>query len=341
MNLPDYNFLPAPLWLITALHIVTLTLHFVAMNFVFGGLVAVLFGKLNNRWEHPAVQRMIRLFPSAMAATVTLGVAPLLFLQLAYHRQAYSAAIVSGWFWLFIAVAVIISYYFLYGASFGKASGGRKGWYLGIALAGMAYVSFIYSSVFSLAERPELYHEVYASIQSGLALNPDVGSYIFRWLHMITGAITVGGFLFGWISRDHDDAYRVGKAFFLWGMAAAALFGFVYLVTLGDDLLAFMRTPAIWILTLGIILSAGSLHFYFKKRFAPATVMVFVSMITMVISRHYVRLIRLQEHFELSTLPVRPQWGIFIIFLIFFVIAIALVWYMMKLFFAETKEAKA
>ncbi len=30
--LPDSAFLPAPLWLITALHVLTLTLHFLAMS---------------------------------------------------------------------------------------------------------------------------------------------------------------------------------------------------------------------------------------------------------------------------------------------------------------------
>jgi putative copper export protein len=52
MNLPDYNFIPAPLWLITTLHLVTLTLHFVAMNFLFGGLFVLLFGRLEGKWEN-------------------------------------------------------------------------------------------------------------------------------------------------------------------------------------------------------------------------------------------------------------------------------------------------
>ncbi len=37
MSLPDYNFLPGPLWLITVLHVLTLGLHLIAMNFVLGG----------------------------------------------------------------------------------------------------------------------------------------------------------------------------------------------------------------------------------------------------------------------------------------------------------------
>ena len=69
MNAPGYNFIPAPLWLISTLHIVTLTLHFVAMNFLFGGLIVLLFGRLDNKWSNPVVQRFIQLFPTAMAAT--------------------------------------------------------------------------------------------------------------------------------------------------------------------------------------------------------------------------------------------------------------------------------
>jgi len=339
MNLPGYNFLPAPLWLIDVLHVVTLTLHFLFMNFVFGGIVAVLFGKFNDKWDHPTVRLFIKLFPSAMAGTITFGVAPLLFVQLTYHRQIYAASIISGWYWIGIIVAVIFAYYFLYGASFGKKTGSRSV-FLGMALIGMLYVSFIYSSIFALAEDSALQREVYAFCQAGWALNPDVGSYIFRWLHMITGAITVGGFLLGWFGHRHDDAYRVGKGFFLWGMAVASLFGFIYLFTFGDLLVPFMRSAGIWVLTVGIVLAAGSLHFYFKKKFIPAALMVFVSMICMVITRHQVRWLRLKDTFEPSSLPVQPQWGIFVIFLILFLVAVGIVWYMMKLYLANPETSR-
>ncbi|MCP4685604.1 MAG: hypothetical protein GY867_09175 [bacterium] len=175
MQLPDYNFLSAPLWLVTALHIVTLTLHFLAMDFVVGGLIAVLWGGFTDRWNNPVVQKFIKLFPSALAATVTFGVAPLLLAQLVYHRQVYSASIVSGWFWLLIVPAVIIGYYFLYGPSFGKGSGSRKGTYLLLAMLTFVYVSLVYSSVFSLAENPDQYKALYAGNQSGWVLNPDGG----------------------------------------------------------------------------------------------------------------------------------------------------------------------
>lgn len=96
MNLPDYHFLPAPLWLVTALHLVTLTLHFAAMNFLVGGLIVILFGRTRDKWSDPTVTKYFKLFPAAVAATVTLGVAPLLFVQLVYPRPLYAASITSG-----------------------------------------------------------------------------------------------------------------------------------------------------------------------------------------------------------------------------------------------------
>lgn len=343
MQLPDYNFLSAPPWLITVLHILTLTLHFVAMNFLVGGIIIVLWGKFQNRWEDPTVKTFARLFPVATAATVTLGVAPLLFVQLVYGRQVYSASIVSGWFWMMIIPAVILSYYFFYGAASVKetVTPWRKQLYLTLGLIGLFYVSLVYSSVFSMAERPATIASLYGAQQSGLAWNTDIGDYFLRWLHMILGAITVGGFFIGLLSRDNPGAFKVGKGFFLWGMVSAAVAGFAYLFTLGDHLVPFMRTPGIWALTLGILLSAGSLHFFFKKRFIMSGLMVFVSMLTMVISRHYVRLIKLQPQFDPATVRVDMQWSPFLLFVICFVVALAVVGYMLRLFFTAKKTEKA
>ena len=156
MNLPLYDFLPAPLWLINILHIVTLSLHLIAMNFLFGGLVVILLGRIDDRWQNPAVMQYVKLLPSAMAATITLGVAPLLFVQLVYPRQIYSAAIVSGWFWLLIIDAAILGYYCMYVVSFKKSLGGSVAPLLWVVMGTFLYISLIYNSVFALAENPNL-----------------------------------------------------------------------------------------------------------------------------------------------------------------------------------------
>jgi len=333
-NLPDYHFLPGPLWLITVLHILTLTLHFVAMNFVFGGIVILLLGKFNDKWNHPVVQQFVKLLPIGMAATVTLGVAPLLFLQVVYPQQTYSSAIVSGWFFLMIIAVVIAVYYFLYGATFTKKVAKLPA-LLTVALVGLLYVSFVYSNVFSLTEKPDLVQRLYAQNQAGVLLNPEVGSWIWRWLHMVLGAVTVGGFFVGLLGRKSDDAFAAGKTFFLWGMIATMIVGFMYLLSMLDIIKAFMQSSAVWWLTISIVLSLGSLHFFFKKKFLPAGLMLFVSLLGMVTIRHIVRLLHLEGHFDPSTIAINPQWGVFAMFLICFVLALGLVWYMLKIFFGK------
>ena len=139
--LPDHNFIPSPLWLIDVLHLLTLTLHFLAMNFLVGGIVFLLFARIRDKWSNPAVRTFLKLSPTLMAATVTLGVAPLLFAQLVFGRQLYSASIVSGTFWILIPLTAIVVYYFLYAGAFSKEGSDRPKTWLGIALVGFLFIS--------------------------------------------------------------------------------------------------------------------------------------------------------------------------------------------------------
>lgn len=227
MTLPESSFLSAPLWLFTTLHLLTLTLHFAAMNFVVGGAIVILTGNFPDRWSDPTVRKFLKLFPAAMAATVTLGVAPLLFLQVVFPRQVYSAAIVSGWFWLMVAPAAILAYYSFYAGAFsGDGADAKPRKYLWLALAAAVYISLVYSSVFSMAERPDLIQKLYARDPAGLTWNPQVRDYALRWMHMIFGAVTVGGFFVGLLGRHNGAAFVAGKRFFLGGFILASIAGF-------------------------------------------------------------------------------------------------------------------
>jgi hypothetical protein len=341
MNLPDYHFLSAPLWLITTLHWLTLTLHFLAMNFLVGGLVTLLVARIQNKWDDPTVRKLLKLFPTLMAATITLGVAPLLFLQLTYHQQVYSAAIVSAWFWLSILAVAMASYYFLYGAAFAKVGSTRVGTYLTLALLGLIYVSFMYSGAFSLAEKPGLIKELYQQDQSGLTVNNHFGDYLVRWLHMLFGAFTVGGFFAGLMGQHQERLFRTGRGVFLYGMMGAITFGLFNLLTLGDLLMPFMRSAGIWLVTIGLVLSAAALHFYFKKKFLISGVLVFVSLFMMVVTRHLLRSMRLEGIWDSASIPIHPQWSVLVLFVACFVLALVLIGYMLKLFFSGGHERPA
>jgi len=200
-------------------------------------------------------------------------------------------------------------------------------------------VSFVYSSVFSMAERPALIQQLYAQDQSGGVFNPATGDYALRWLHMVLGAVTVGGFFVGMLGRNEPVAYKTGKAYFVGGMALASVAGIAYLMSLQPILARLMQTRASWVLLVAILLSLGSLHFFFKKNFCVSGTMLFVSMLGMVYTRHIVRLLRLGDQFRPDAYRIAPQWGPFALFLVCFVIMLALVAYMLRLFFGAKRAA--
>lgn len=334
MNLPDYHFLSAPLWLITGLQILVVTLHFAAMNLVVGGLFFVMVSRFLNKQDLPVVKIWVKLAPTAMAGTITLGVAALLFLQVVFPGQFYSASIVSGWFWLLVIAAAISAYYLLYLGAFHPSGTVHSKWFwLGLTLFCFLYISLVYSSTFSLLERPELCRALYRQVQSGWILNTDLTSYLIRWLHMLSGASMVGGFWIGWLGRKDEGSFNLAKWFTLGGMLLAFLFGMLYLVVLGPEIPALMRSPAAWSLTLSILLSMGALHLFFKKRFGLAGLSLFISLMGMVLVRHHLRLIMLQGHYDPASVRIAPQWSVIVLFICSFLLAVGLLIYMLRLFF--------
>ncbi len=334
--LPSYQFLPAPLWLIDTLHILTLTLHLAAMGLLFGGVMVFFFGRAADRWDSAVVPLIRKSFPTLMAATITLGIAPLLFVQLVFPQPIYSASIVSGWFWLLIIAALIVAYYCLYAAGFSK-SAAPCGKYLAVALLGMVYVSLVYSSVFSLAERPDTTKALYAANQAGLAFHADHAHWLLRWMHMISGILAIGGFFIRLAGQKDPKASEAGRRFFLGGMILAIVFGCAYLLVPAGVFQAVRGGPALWTLTLAVLLALAAMHLSRNRSPLWAGLFLFLSMLGMVATRHFVRLALLEKHFRPDSVPVSPQWVVFGLFLVCFVLALGTLYYMTALFFRATK----
>jgi len=342
MNVQESEFLSAPLSVVTLLHLVTLTLHFVAMGATFGGLGALLLVRVPSGETSPGARRLIRLLPSLMAATVTLGVAPLLFLQLVFHRQAYAAAIASAWLWLAVPAAVLVAYLLLYssawrvGVSEGGSTLGASAW---VAFTLLAFVALVYSSVFTLAETPGAIVATWSVDPSGLAINPDLARWLPRWLHMVAGALVVGSFALAVFGRDDEKLFPAARNLCLWSLVGAILLGVATLAGLGDGIAAYMRSAAVWWMLGSFALSLGALHFLFRRRFVASGALLFVSLFAMVANRHVARLVALDGTFDPRTLPVRPQWSVFALFLVCFVAMLAVGAWMLRLYFASRDPA--
>jgi len=111
--------LPAPVWLLKALLLLTFLLHIIPMNLVLGGgltsFVTEVLGRRRGSEYHLRLARSFaRMIPVAVAFAITLGVAPLLFLQVLYGQLFYTSTILMAWPWLAVIALVILGYYGFY-----------------------------------------------------------------------------------------------------------------------------------------------------------------------------------------------------------------------------------
>ncbi len=158
---------PAPPGLLWALLQLTFLLHLVAMNVVLGGSILALHWRLSRRAEGASHRAVLLAFfakalPVAVAAAVTLGVAPLLFVQVLYGRLFFTSSILMAWLWLAVVPLVILAYSGAYLLAFrGEA---RRRWARGVsglvALL-LAAVAFLQVSNATRALRPDGFLETY------------------------------------------------------------------------------------------------------------------------------------------------------------------------------------
>lgn len=192
---PEPLPLPAPLWLLWALLMLTFVLHVVAMNLLVGGSLLSIHARMRYGADVHAralVHRFVRLAPVLVAATVTFGVAPLLFLQVLYGRVFFVSSILMAWFWLAAVPAIILLYYGAYSLAMRKGDPPSM-WiaaWIGALLLG---IGFVYTNNMTLMLRADRFAALYAASGSGVHLNLGDPTLWPRWLHMMLGAVAVAG----------------------------------------------------------------------------------------------------------------------------------------------------
>jgi hypothetical protein len=212
---------------------------------------------------------------------------------------------------------------------------GRVALWMGLALAALAYISLAYAGIFSMAEAPKTIHSAYAADPTGGSFNPDVGAWIFRWLHMVAGAFTLGAFTLGIFGRRDEKLFAYAKRALVVAMSAAILAGLIYLGSLGPVLAQFLQSAALAFIGLTLVLSLAALALFFRGRMAASGALLFVSLLSMVANRQLLRAIRLEGIVDSSAMPFKPQWSVLVMFAVCFVAALAAVAYMLRLYFGE------
>jgi len=223
--------LPAPIWLIKLLHIVTLALHFVAVEMLLGGLlIAVLLSLFRGSPQSMVTARALaRRLTVVMTYVINLGVPPLLFAQVLYGRALYTSSVLIGVYWISIIAILTLTYWLLYQFT-GRLEAGKSAWAVGLSawiLAG--FIARLLSTNMTLMLRPEVWREMYSASAMGAYLPTGDPTLTPRWLLMMAGGFFIGGLWLVYLSSR--STFTADEKKFVAGLGGkiAALFGIVYL----------------------------------------------------------------------------------------------------------------
>ena len=349
----DPNPLPAPYWVFKLLLIVTFVLHIIAMNFMLGGAVLALASK----WRSKSGEAANRIFfdlakklPVLLPATITLGIAPLLFLQVLYGQFFYTSSILMAWPWFLVLVFLTVAYYGFYYVSY---RGGRNPGKAGKVLFGgtilIFLIGFVFSNNITLSQTPGRWSAKYFADPAGWNLNLSEPTLIPRFLHFFVAAVALGGLLLVFMAlanwkRDHEYARQLlqfgGKAF-MYATMAQIVVGVVFLVSLPRDMrMLFMGdNPAATILLMVGLLGAIAAIFLMSEAlrkenlriagcYVPGIMVIVIA--GMSVMRDILGDAYLQPYFHPEQFVVKTQWSVLPLFLALFVAGVILWLVMMK-----------
>ncbi len=352
--------LPAPVWLLKFLSILTFILHIIPMNIMLGGLILAGISYYRKSDFHTGlVRRITKMLPLIVALTITMGIAPLLFLQVLYGQYFYSSSIILAFPWFSVIILVMLAYYLVYLNSFRykKLSHGSKtmiGWAAAILFA---IVGFIYSNEMTLMLTPETWGAKYFPDPSGMSLNLGEPTLFFRYLHFLVGALAVSAFFVAcvglfekrekWFS---SKAIKYGAGWFTRFTFVQYLVGILWLIALpADKMMLFMGKDIAGtvLLFLGIIFSLGAIMMLNKASQSESPKMLVLSsgiallatLIFMAVMRDILRSAHISPHTDLENIPSFFQSSTIIPFVILLLAALGIVYWMVKKFM--TMKAKA
>ncbi|HSB81656.1 MAG TPA: hypothetical protein VLM91_22985 [Candidatus Methylomirabilis sp.] len=354
--------LPAPIWLLRFLLLLTLVLHLLPMNLVLGGSLLTLlsYGRARGAAAEIAMhhRRLIAVlawaFPAAVAFTITLGVAPLLFVQVLYGQLFFSSSILMAWLWLAVVALLLVGYYAAYWHAFRHETAGAAGlWIVAVPVFVFLAIAFLFVNNVSLLQNPEMWRPLFLQGRRGLHLYAlwDGGVFV-RSLHFVLAALAVSGLVVAAVGLRHEEAEpafgRWAKAYGgRWFVGATILqfgsgiwFLSVQPPRVRDALVGgSLEDSSLLLAGIGFALVAVVLLAFPSRisslRFSLGSGAIGLTVVLMVLLRQRVRTLWLLPHFRYEALPIASQWGAILLFFFLLLIGISLVAWMLWRFFRQ------
>jgi len=224
--------LPAPVWLLKLLHIVTLSLHFVAVEMLLGGLLLAVGLSLfsSSAAAMTTARALAHRLTVVMTYVINLGVPPLLFSQVLYGRALYTSSVLIGAYWIAIIPLLMITYWLLYQFS-GRLDRGKSAWWIGLIAWLMAGgIARLLSTNMTLMLRPEVWRDMYSASAAGRFLPTGDPTLEPRWLMMLAGGLFIAALWLLYLAGRSTFAAEQKKYMATQGGALAVVFGGIYLL---------------------------------------------------------------------------------------------------------------
>jgi hypothetical protein len=299
--------------------------------------------------------------PVLLPATITLGIAPLLFLQVLYGQFFYTSSIIVAWPWFLVLVFLTIAYYGFYYASFGEGQGSSKaGKVMLFSVLLVFIIGFIYSNNLTLSQTPSRWAGKYFAGRSGWNLNWSEPTLIPRFLHFFVAAVAVGGLLLVFMAlaeRKRDGEYarslfQFGGKAFMFGTMAQFLVGILFLASLPrEERMLFLGDSGLATILLVVAIAGGAAAIFLMSealrkeniRLAAYYVSSIIGVVILCMSamRDMLRDAYLKPYYHPEQFVVKTQWSVFPLFLVLFVAGVILWIVMLKRYglFARAKSA--
>lgn len=357
---PDPLGYPVPAWILQALSYFTLTLHLLAMNFTIGGSVILLWSMFSKKPDNKDIGRFFGAgLPLGVSYIVTLGIPPLLFVQVLYGQFFYSSSVLLGSFWIQVIPVLLLAYTGYYYHKFLRDTRPRLQWLVILAsLILLLYVGYIYVNNLTLAMSPEKWSGLYKAYPGGGTLHHGEPTIHSRLLLFLSGAFAVAGIAliwrgakfikWGWQELGRKSQQKGFKIFLIsipiWIIAAIGVYfsrpdEISTMLSLDNSkLLLGIGIVSAVVATLFAFLAVGKRGLIFPL---ISSLGVFGAVLSMVIFRDTVRIKELGPGFDLSAIPVNYQWGMFIIFVVTLVVGLAfLIFTFVKVFPALAEKSR-
>lgn len=360
----DPNPLPAPYWVFKLLLVATFFLHILAMNSMLGGAVLALATKWRSRNRDQGNRMFVDIskkLPSLLPATITLGIAPLLFLQVLYGQFFYTSSVIVAWPWFLVLVFLTLAYYGFYYASFRSGQNPEKARTVMLFSVILVFlIGFIYSNNLTLSQTPSRWAKKYFADPSGWNLNWSEPTLIPRFLHFVVAAVAVGGLLLVFLAfakwkQDGEYArslFQFGGKAFMFATMAQFLVGIWFLASLPRDLrMLFLGDSGLAAILLVVGVAGGIAAIFLMANalwkenvrlaayYVPATTGVVI--LSMSVMRDMLRDACLKPYYHPGQFVVKTQWSVLPLFLLIFIAGVILWFVMLKRYglFAGAKIA--